>query len=213
MILEDRHGGFRPDDQVCRATTEGHVAIQQQLHLELLRVPLHALCDVALHRGNGQRFALAGRPGMVLECQACQPGGKQQHDGGGQACFVGKQSRDRREQGGAQCDGKAQQPAPAERSQSGQRTIQLAVANVQPGKAGENPATQRIQRQPECGEGQRVAKCGMAIAQQAHPEPAEQGEEQRQAGDEAEGEQSGQRRRGRAEVMDADVDPADPRGE
>ena len=213
VILEDRHGGFRPDDQVCRAAAEGHVAIQQQLHLEFLRVPLHALCDVALHCGDGQRLALAGRPGMVLERQARKPGGEQQHDGGGQACFIGKQSRDRREQGGAQCDGKAQQPDPAERSQSGQRAIQLAVADIQPGKTGEDPAAQGVERQPECGERQRIAKCGMAIAQQAHPEPAEQGEEQRQAGDEAQGEQSGQRRRGRAEVMDADVDPADARGE
>jgi len=53
----------------------------------------------------------------------------------------------------------------------------------------------------------------MAIAQQPHPEPAEQGEEQRQAGDEAERQQPGQWRRRRTEVMDADVDPADARGE
>jgi len=56
-LLEHRHGRFRPYQQVDTLGAEAHVAVQRQLCIELLGVPLHALFDVTLDRRHAQRVA------------------------------------------------------------------------------------------------------------------------------------------------------------
>ncbi|MNV39567.1 hypothetical protein D3C71_1311510 [compost metagenome] len=53
-LLEHRDRRFRPDEKVDSPGAETHVAIQRQLRVELRRVPLHALFDVALNGGDAQ---------------------------------------------------------------------------------------------------------------------------------------------------------------
>ncbi len=209
VFLEDGHGRLGPDDQVGRTAGEAHVPIEQQLHFELLGVPLQALGDVALHRGNAQGLALGFCPGVAVECQACRPGRGQQHQGAAEREFAGIQPWQLDQQRRAQRDGEGQQPDAAHRRQARQWAFQLAVARIQPGKTGQHPAAQRIQCQPERGECQRVGQGRLLAPQPAAPEPAEQGEEQCQPRDETQGEGARQRRRRCTEVMDADVDPAD----
>ena len=72
-VLEHRDCSFRPDDQVGRFGAEGHVAVQRQLRVKLLGVPLHVLFDIALHGRHAQRFALWLGPGVILEGKTGDP--------------------------------------------------------------------------------------------------------------------------------------------
>ncbi|MNZ53407.1 hypothetical protein D3C78_712840 [compost metagenome] len=84
LFLEDRHGGFRPDQQVDRLGAETHVPVQGQLGVDVFRVPLQFLLDITLQRSHGQWFAGRFGPGMVFQGQAHSPGRQQQDDGYGQ---------------------------------------------------------------------------------------------------------------------------------
>ena len=72
-VFEYGNGGFRPDDQVGRPGAEGHVAVQRELGVELGRVPLQVLFDVALHGRYAQRRAFHLGPGVAFKRHAHHP--------------------------------------------------------------------------------------------------------------------------------------------
>ena len=130
VILEDRHRRFRPDDEVGRAAAEGHIAVEQQLHFQLLRVPFEALGDIALHGRNTDWGGLDAGPGVLADAQCAGPESNQGHQSRSQRGFLRQQARQLDEQGCRQDDHKAQQPDAAERSECGQWAFQLAVTEV-----------------------------------------------------------------------------------
>ncbi|MNN27394.1 hypothetical protein D3C81_1409290 [compost metagenome] len=84
LVLQHRYRGFWPDQQVHGPGAETHVAVQRQLRVDVRRVPLQVLRDVALDRRDLERFARRLGPGMVLQRQAEHPGCQQQQAADGQ---------------------------------------------------------------------------------------------------------------------------------
>ncbi len=207
-FLEHRYRGFRPDDQIGLLRAEGHVAIKRELGVQLLRVPLQVLLDVALHGRDLQRRASRLGPCVALERRTDCPGGDQQDDTRRQECRTAAQASQVHQQGCGQRQGKGHEPDTADRRQARQRAVQLAVAGVEPWEAGEEPATKGFLDQPQRGEGQGIGQGRLTAAQPARPDRRGQGEEQRHASTEADGEERGQWHGGRAVVVDADVNPA-----
>ncbi|MCY1433221.1 hypothetical protein D9M71_492430 [compost metagenome] len=144
LVLEHRHRGFRPDQQVHRFRAEAQVTVQRQLRVDVRRVPFQVLLDVALDGGDLQRVACRLGPGMPLECQAQPPGGQQQQAGHGQERGAGAQAVQVAQQGGGEGEGEGNQPYPAQRRKAGQRAVQLAIAGVEPGEAGQEPAAEGL---------------------------------------------------------------------
>ena len=144
ILLEYRDRCFWPDNQVCALGAECHVAVQRQLRVELCRVPLHALFDVALNRRNAQRVTRWAGPGMMLERHANTPGADQQHGTGKHKGFIFglDQAWQVAQQGRGQCQGERNQPHASQRCEPGQRAIKLAVTRVEPWEAGEEPAAE-----------------------------------------------------------------------
>src|SRR5574344_127489 len=108
----------------------------------------------------------------------------------------------------AQGQHKTGQPDAAQRCQSGQRAVQLAVAGIQPGKTGQKPAAKGVAGYPEGGKRGGFPQPAARAAQKAYPEPAMQRLKQCQTRYKQQGEQAGQYGRGRAVIMDADIYPA-----
>ncbi|MNP15532.1 hypothetical protein D3C76_1078960 [compost metagenome] len=177
LFLEDRYGGFRPDQQVDRFGAEAHVTVQGQLGVDVFGVPLQFLLDIALQGGHCQRLAGRLGPGVVLQGQAHGPGRQQQDDGHGQEGFARPQTRQVAQQGGTQGQAEGDQPHATDRSQAGQRTVELAVAGIKPGETGEEPAAKGFLADPQGGEAQGVGQGRLVAAQPARPDPGRQGEE------------------------------------
>ena len=147
-------------------------------------------------------------PGVALEIEAGRPRAEQQDQPQKQAGTVREEARQVHQQGRAEGDDEGGQPYAAHRYQPGQRSLQLAIAGVEPGETGKEPTAEQLQCQPQGGERQGVAQRRVVAAQAARPQPGRQGEEEGDAGGEAEHEEACQRHRGGAVVMDTDVDPA-----
>ncbi|MNN11002.1 hypothetical protein D3C81_1239420 [compost metagenome] len=147
---------------------------------------------------------------MALVGDAGDPRGEQQEQPGDQAGRVADQLRQVDQQRRAEGDAEGNQPHAAQRRQSGQRAVQLAVAGKEPREAGEEPAAEQLQAQPQRGEGEGVADRRVVAAQGPGPDPGRQGEEEGHAGTEAGNQEGRQRTGGAAEVVDAVVDPAGP---
>ncbi|MNZ53487.1 hypothetical protein D3C78_713650 [compost metagenome] len=147
---------------------------------------------------------------MALVGDACDPGCEQQEQAGYQAGGIADQFRQVDQQCRAEGDAEGNQPHAADRRQPGQRAVQLTVAGIEPGKAGEEPTAEQLQAQPQRGEGEGVADRRVVAAQGPGPEPGRQGEEEGHAGAETGDQEGRQRAGGAAEVVDAVVDPAGP---
>ena len=102
VFLEYRYGGFRPDNQLGRGAGQSHVAVQGQLRLQGVRVPLEVLLDIALNGRYAQRLALGMGPGMLVERLGEQPGAEQQTQAAGQRQVLATQLQQVAQQGGRQ---------------------------------------------------------------------------------------------------------------
>ncbi|MCY1174765.1 hypothetical protein D9M73_149770 [compost metagenome] len=186
------------------------VAVHAELGGDVFGIPFHFLGDVALDRGDLQRRAGRNGPGVALQRDAGDPRRQQQEQRGHQAYWRAQQFTGIANQRGAEGDGEGDQPDATHRRQPGQRAVQLAVAGVEPGEAGEEPAAEQFQPHPQGGEGQCIADRRAVAPQVAHPQPGRQGEEERHASAETTDQERRQRAGGTAEIVDAVVDPAGP---
>ncbi|MNE13457.1 hypothetical protein D3C80_1062910 [compost metagenome] len=114
-------------------------------------------------------------------------------------------AQQRRGQGQAE----GNQPDAAQRCQPGERAVELAVAGIEPGETGEEPAAKGFLAQPQGGEGQGVGQRRLLAANPARPDPGGQGKEEGDCRDEQQHQQAGQQGRGAAVGVNADVDPED----
>ena len=129
---------------------------------------------------------------------------------------VGQQPVGRHGQaGGGECGAQRDQVDTAYRGQSGQGAFDVGVADAQPGKAGEDPATGQFGQRDGAAEGQDEAPGGQVPggiklpAAQAAAQPGAQRRIQGQIGGKEQGCQCGQRGGHATIVVHADVDPAD----
>ncbi|MNS71876.1 hypothetical protein D3C72_1052670 [compost metagenome] len=207
LVLEHRDRGFRPHQQVHRPGAEAQVTVQRQLRVDVCRVPFQVLLDIALDGRHFQRVARRLGPGMALERQAQHPRGQQQQAAHRQERGAGAQAVQVAQQGSGQGQCEGNQPHAAQRCQAGQRAVQLAVAGVEPGETGQEPAAEGLLQQPKGGEAQGVGQWCLGAPQPACPQPGGQGEEPGQGGEERQQQQDRQQRRGAAVGVHADVDP------
>ncbi|MNZ75043.1 hypothetical protein D3C78_935130 [compost metagenome] len=171
------------------------------------RVPFQLLFDVALQGRDRQWVASRLGPGVVFEGYADNPGGQQQQSSHGKERWACTQAVQVAQQRRAQCQGERDQPHAAQRRQASQRPVQLAVAGIKPGEAGQEPATESLLQQPQGSKAQRIGQGGFIAAQPARPQPGGQGKEPGKGGEERHQQHDRQQRRGAAVGVHADVDP------
>ena len=133
---------------------------------------------------------------------------------------VGQQPMGRHGQAGrGECGAQRDQVDAAYRRQSGQGAFDVGIADAQPGKAGEDPATSQFGQCHGAAEGQDEAPGGQVPggiklpSAQAAAQPGAQRRIQGQIGGKEQGCQCGQRGGHATVVVHADVDPADAGGE
>ncbi len=207
LVLEYRHGGFRPDQQIDGLRAEAHVTVQRQLRIHVCRVPLQILFDVALQGSDLQRIARWLRPGMILQGQANNPRRHQQCYTNGQERTALAKAMEVAQQGRGQRQSERDQPHTAQRRQAREGAVELAVTCVEPRETGEEPASESFLQQPQGGKAQGVGQWRLVTPQPACPKPGGQGEEEGQAGEKRQQQQDCQQRRGAAIGVHADVDP------
>src|SRR5690606_28402657 len=111
------------------------------------------------------------------------------------------------EQAGTEHTEKTGQPDATQRRPAHQPGIRVGVALIQPGEAGKKPAAEEFVGNPEPGETATGQPAVLPRAQPARPDPGGRCWNERQAGDQAAGQQRCQCWQCIAVYMNADIDP------
>ncbi len=157
-----RDGRLRPDDDIVTEGLAGQLHIGAQGGKERFLVPLEGLGNVGLEHGGADGRALGLGPFQARQTQAGEP--EEGEGEGGNQAGAAPPGHQAPEQHRGQGDQQADPIDPEDWDKTRQGAIHLGVAGIEPGKAGQEPAPQPLQQDPEGGKGQEgtgpVAGCG-----------------------------------------------------
>ncbi len=170
-----------------------------------LGVPFVLLRNIGLEQRHGQRrFTGFGDPLCGFEHRAAAPQGDQYHCIGRARDGFAAAPREKQAGAGQRADERQAEYA-RYRGPARYPGIHMGVAQIEPGKTGEQPVTQPLEQHPQCREPhQHAARQG---AHKLHIAPGEQRMKQCQRRAKQRGQSGCQRNTGMAVDMDADVDP------
>src|SRR2546427_4552453 len=201
-VEKPRNGGLGQHDQL-RAARFDQPLVGRERRRIAIRPELEVLGDVSLQQRNLEGRALRRGPGDLFQ-QLSEPEREYERDAARDAGLPGA-GNDDAEKPHTERNGERHAVDPDDGSEARERRIHLAVADGEPGDAGEDPAAQPFKERPQGGE--REQGGGERAEPQAREAPACSGRIQRE--DRAKGKRAdrSERRRHRAEIVQADVHP------
>jgi hypothetical protein len=187
-------------------------AVEIECRAELLGEPLAGLTDVALKQADTERLTGWCRPVTAAPCERPTPqaGQHQQRQQPASDAWRGEQCpQQARAEGGEESD----RETATQRGEHGQRTVDLADAERQPRKAGQQPATHPFEQHPARGKQQHDAPGRPPRAPGPDQQRGEQRRVEREVGNQREGDRERCRQAVATELVDAHVHPPDAESE
>ena len=155
VVEQHRHGRLRPQDQRAIPVRRGQCQIGVQRGGDVSLVPFCVLGDVALHEHHVHR-PHGPHPGNLLQQQPTQRQPRDEHAASQRAPVPSNPGQRHAAQ-----RRRARHAVHAEHGrETGQPVVQMSIAEIQPGEAGEEPGKEHIEQHPRPGEGDVAAPAG-----------------------------------------------------